>query len=321
LSVFLKRIEVEIMKSNPLVQAGPVAALTLALSFALAAPVAMAQAAKGQRPTLAVAFPKTYNRIETMRLYGGYLQELARCAKVDLVNVRGEPIADRFDAVDILPEAELLAHMKAGKLQLAQFTTGLVPVAADTANGEPFAVRGHGSTGKYDVYELHLIVRADSKIRKPRDLVGTKIAHSTQKSNSGNLAPRAYFPTLGLVPEHNYEVVFSGGHERSIMGLQHGFWQGAAVASDQFERMAKKGEIKAKDFRVLWKSEPFPVESWVLSRQVAPEVAARVRQCTYAFRFPAEASRLLEGADRFVPIDPDKAYSAVRFVLERTRQQ
>lgn len=307
------------MKSIPVFQVH--SAALMALLIGIAAAPAAAQPAKGlPRATLAVAFPKTYNRMETMRLYGHYLQALAQCAKVDLVNVRGEPIADRFDAVDILPESELLQHMKAGKLQLAQFTTGLVPVAADTADGEPFAVRGHSATGKYDVYELHLIVRADSSFRKPLDLAGSKIAHSTEKSNSGNLAPRAYFPTIGLVPDKNYQVMYSGGHERSIMGTQYGFWKAAAVASDQFERMVKKGEIKAGDFRVLWKSEPFPVESWVLSKRIAPELRERVRSCTYNFRFPAEASRLLEGADRFVPIDSDKAYAPVRFVLEKNRK-
>jgi phosphonate transport system substrate-binding protein len=105
------------------------------------------------------------------------------------------------------------------------------------------------------------------------------------------------------------------------MGTFYGFWQAAAVASDQFDRMARKGEIKASDFRVLWKSEAFPVESWVLGKHVAPELRERVRQCTYSFRFPAEASRLLAGADRFVPIDADTAYAAVRFVLNKAEQR
>lgn len=297
-------------------------AALLALAFTLgAAPGVQAQSAKAApRPTLSVAFPKTYNRMETQRLYGGYLDHLAACARVDLVNTRGESMAGRVDALDVLPEAELLQLMKAGKLQLAQFTTGLVPVAQDTADGEPFAVRGHAATGKYDVYELHLIVRADSPYRKPRDLLKKKVAHSTPKSNSGNLAPRALFPGLGLVPDHHYEVVYSGGHERSIVGTLHGFWQAAAIASDQFDRMAKKGEIKAADFRTLWKSEPYPVESWVLHRGVAPDLRERVRHCTTSFKFGAEASRLLEGADRFIAIDPDKAYAGVRFILDKNRQ-
>ncbi len=236
----------------------------MALLIGTACVMAAAQPERGvPLVPLAIAFPKTYNRLETMHLYGHYMQTLAQCAKVKLVNLRGEPIADRFDAVDILPESELLRHMKDGKLQLAQFTTGLVPVAADRSDGEPFAVRGHSTTGQYDVYELRLIVRADSRFKKPLDLVGSKIAHSTEKSNSGNLAPRAYFPTIGLLPDTNYKVMYSGGHERSIVGTQFGFWDAAAVASDQFERMARKKEIRADDFRVIWKSEPFPVESWV----------------------------------------------------------
>ena len=52
---------------------------------------------------------------------------------------------------------------------------------------------------------------------------------------------------------------------------------------------------------------------------MAPELRERIRNCTYAYRFPAQTSRLLNGADSFVPIDPDKAYAPVRFVLEKNR--
>src|SRR5947207_8028364 len=99
---------------------------------ALAAPLmaclltAAPASAETGRPTearakIAVAFPKTYNRIETATLYAKYVQGLERCARVEMVNLRGDPIAERFDLVDILSESELLAGMKAGRLQLAQF--------------------------------------------------------------------------------------------------------------------------------------------------------------------------------------------------------
>ncbi|NRF65479.1 PhnD/SsuA/transferrin family substrate-binding protein [Aquincola sp. S2] len=271
------------------------------------------------RTRLAVAFPKTYNRVETAMLYGGYLKRLAQCANVELVNLRGEPVSERFDALDLLPESELVTHMRTGRLQLAQFFTGLVPAAIDEGQGEAFAVRGDTTSGRYGSYRLHLIVRADSSYLRPPDLTGTRIAHSSVRSNSGNLAPRALFPAIGLVPERDYEVVYSGNHERSIVGTFYGFWKGAAVASDQFERMVRKGEIKPQDFRVLWASEPFPVEAMVMSRQLAPDVQQRVRQCTYGYRFPAKASSLLDGADGFVPIDAERAFAGVRLVLERTR--
>lgn len=74
----------------------------------------------------------------------------------------------------------------------------------------------------------------DSPYQKPQDLVGKKIAHTTPTSNSGNLAPRALFPALGLTPDKDYEVVFSNGHERSVTGVMHGFYPAAAVASDLY---------------------------------------------------------------------------------------
>jgi phosphate/phosphite/phosphonate ABC transporter binding protein len=278
-----------------------------------------ATTAPAARYRMTIAFPKQYNRVETAVLYGDYIKTLQKCASVEVVNLRGQPIAERFNDLDLLPESELIALMRDGKLQLAQFFTGLVPTAIDQGNGTAFAMRGQTENGQYGSYRVQLIVRADSTFHKPSDLVGMKVAHSSKGSNSGNLAPRAYFPSIGLIPEKNYEVVYSGNHERSIMGTYYGFWKGGAIASDQFDRMVKKKEIQAQDFRVLWTSEPFPVEALVMSRQVPAEVQQKVRQCTYAYRFTDKARALLDGADGFVALDAEKAFAGVRFVLERAK--
>jgi phosphonate transport system substrate-binding protein len=266
---------------------------------------------------LVIAFPKTYNRMETTKLYGPYMEHLATCAKVDLVNLRGESVIKRPDTLDLLSERELLDHLQAGKLNIAQLTTGLVPVAVDSNAATPFATRGNANSGKIASYQLKLISRIDSGFIKPTDLAGKRIAHTTPGSNSGNLAPRAYFPKLGLQADKNYTVIYSQGHERSVMGVLHGFYDGAAVASDQFLRMVTKGEIRASTFRTIWESEPFPVEAFMMSKQTSTDIAARVRKCTYDYRFHKEAIKLLDGSDRLLPISYEKDYAAVRYVLEQ----
>lgn len=276
-----------------------------------------AAAATPAAQRITIAFPRQYNRVETAVLYGDYIKSLQRCASVEVVNLRGIPIADRFDQLDLLPESELVTLMRDGQLQLAQFHTGLVPTAIDRGQGVAFAVRGDSASGRHASYRLQLLVRADSAYRAAGDLVGHKIAHASMGSNSGNLAPRAYFPAIGLQPDGNYQVVYSGNHERSILGTKYGFWQGAAVASDQLERLARKGEVRLQDFRVLWASEPFPVEALVMSRRLPAELQQRVRQCTHAYRFLPKARALLDGADSFVPIDAEQAFAGVRFVLQR----
>jgi phosphonate transport system substrate-binding protein len=266
------------------------------------------------KSSLVIAFPKTYNRVETTKLYGAYLDHLASCAKVDLVNLRGESVLKRPDTLDLLNERELLEHLQSGKLHIAQLTAGLVPVAVDANAAVPYAARGNSSSGKIANYHLKLITRLDSGHLKPVDLVGKRVAHTTPGSNSGNLAPRAYFPALGLQPDKNYTVIYSQGHERSVMGVLHGFYDGAAVASDQFQRMVTKGEIRASSFRSLWQSEPFPVEAFMLSKQVSGDVTTRIRKCTQEYRFSKEITALLDGNDRLLPINYEKDYAPVRYV-------
>jgi phosphonate transport system substrate-binding protein len=267
------------------------------------------------RDKIAVGLPKTYGNAESLALWGGYFAHLSKCAKVDIVNQNGQLI-DRDISIDLMDEKTLIGNFKSGKIQLGQFNPGLVPQIVSA--GAPFAVPGKVASGEKSSYKLILIVRADSAFKTPKDLVGKKIAHTTPSSNSGNLAPRALFPAIGLTPEQNYQVVFSKGHERSVMGTYYGFWQGAAVASDLYQRMLVKEEIKAEDIRVLWESPPFITESWVLSNTLSAEKQSQLRQCTYDYTFPEAMRKLLKGSDHFLPVDYQKDFATVREVYEKT---
>lgn len=281
---------------------------------------APAKAAKSTtRDTLVVAMPKTYGKSETMGLWGGYFSHLSSCANVSLRNQLGDSL-DQTANVDILPEKELIESIKSGKAQLAQVNPGLVPQLVESGQPAPFAVPGNKASKKPNSYKLILISRIDSPYKEPKDLVGKKIAHTTATSNSGNLAPRALFPALGLTPEKNYEVVFSNGHERSVMGIMHGFWDGAAVASDLYQRMVVKGDVRASSIRTVWESPPFMTESWIMGKSVPPEVQARVRKCSYSYSFPPNLRKLLPGNDTFLPINFDRDFATVMEVYRKTQQ-
>jgi phosphate/phosphite/phosphonate ABC transporter binding protein len=275
--------------------------------------------ASAAKDTLVVAMPKTYGKSETMGLWGGYFSHLSSCANVNLRNAMGESL-DQTANVDILAEKELIESIKSGKAQLAQVNPGLVPQLVAAGQPAPFAVPGNKASGKPNSYKLILISRVDSPYKEPKDLVGKKIAHTTPTSNSGNLAPRALFPALGLVPEKNYEVVFSNGHERSAMGVMHGFYDGAAVASDLFQRMVVKGDVRASSIRTVWESPPFMTESWIMGKDVAPEVQARVRKCSYSYSFPANLRKLLPGNDTMLPINYERDFATVLEVYRKSQQ-
>jgi phosphonate transport system substrate-binding protein len=270
------------------------------------------------RETLAVAMPRTYGKTETMGLWGGYFSHLSRCAKVDIVNLQGQSL-EQSSNVDVLPEKELMESIRSGKAQLAQLNTGMVPVLVAAGMPPPFAVAGNKIGNKRSSYQLILISRVDSPYRQPRDLIGSKIAHTTLTSNSGNFAPRVLFPAIGLVPEKDYEVVFSGGHERSAIGVLHGFYPAAAVASDLYQRMVLKGEIRGSSIRTLWESPPFMSETWALGKDVSPDLQARVRKCSFNYSFSPTLRKLLPGYDTFLPVDYARDFATVTEVYQKTQ--
>lgn len=291
---------------------------TPAASPAPAAGAKAKGASSGPRHPLVLAMPKTYGKTETMGIWGGYFSHLSQCANVSLQNQMGESL-DTSTNVDTLAEKDLIESVKTGKAHLAQVNPGLVPQIVAAGQPAPFAVPGNKASNKPNSYQLILISRTDSPYRKPADLAGKKIAHTTPTSNSGNLAPRALFPALGLNPDKNYEVVFSGGHERSAMGVMHGFYDGAAVASDLFQRMVVKGDVRMSSVRVLWESPPFMTESWIMTKDVPAEVQQRVRNCTFSYQFSPNLKKLLPGNDVFLPVKYERDFATVLEVYNKTQ--
>jgi phosphonate transport system substrate-binding protein len=213
-------------------------------------------------------------------------------------------------------ESNVLEALRKGHIHVAQFATGGTMFAVNFAGGVPFVGKGLDSTRKRDNYTLMLITRSDSSYRKPADLLGKKIAHTSATSNSGNLAPRALFPALGLTPEKDYVVEFSGKHDKSIMGVSLGLYDAAAVASDVFDRLVAKGDIKRNQFRVLYESDEFPPDAFSYAHNLDLKLVAGLKKCFADFKFPDTMAKLLEGNNRFFPVDYNRDWKLVRQIAK-----
>ncbi len=206
--------------------------------------------------------------------------------------------------------------MRSGRLHFAGFSTGPTGFAVNLAGAVPFAAKGVGTEVRG--YNLLAIVKASSPYQKLEDLKGKKVAHTSPSSNSGNLAPRVLFPDLGLKPDDDYKPLMSGGHDKSVLGVNSGDYDMAAVASDVFERMATRGTIKAADFRIIYKSPVFPTSSFAHAHDLKPELADKLKECFYSFRFTPAMQKEFNGDDRFLPITYQKDWAVVRDVAEKS---
>ena len=167
-------------------------------------------------------------------------------------------------------------------------------------------------------YNLLAVVKASSPYKTLADLKGKKVAHTSPSSNSGNLAPRVLFPAQGLTPDTDYRPLMSGGHDKSVLGVNSGDYDMAAVASSVLEQMGVRSTIKSQDFRVIYTSPTFPTSSFAHAHDLKPELAAKLKECVFSFRFPTEMQKALFGGDRFVPISYQKDWAVVRDVAEKS---
>jgi phosphonate transport system substrate-binding protein len=222
--------------------------------------------------------------------------------------------AKRVVFYQVQSNAAEIEAMRSGRLHVGGFSTGPTNYAVNLAGAVPFAVKG--TAAELQGYQLIFVVKKDSPYQKLADLKGKKVAHVQPSSNSGNLAPRVLFPREGLVPDQDYKVLYSGKHDQTVMGVLSGDFDGGPVASDVFRRMIERGQVKADDFRIIYRSHTFPTSSFAYAHDLEPKLRDRLLKCFYDFRFTAEMQKAFDGADRFFPINYKEHWAVVRQVAE-----
>ncbi|MDX2314927.1 MAG: phosphate/phosphite/phosphonate ABC transporter substrate-binding protein, partial [Gammaproteobacteria bacterium] len=204
--------------------------------------------------------------------------------------------------------------MRSGRLHVAGISTGPTVFGVNLAGYVPMSImcKGDGSFG----YKLQLITQQDSDIMKVSDLKGRKVAHVTPSSNSGNQAPRALFKDMGVVPDEDYEVIYSGKHDNSIMGVANRDYDAAPIASSVLDRMASKGIVNKDDLRVIWESQPFPTTSYGYAHNLHPDLQKSVSDAflTFDWKGTALAKEFGKQADKFCAITFKEQWKPIRVI-------
>ena len=226
----------------------------------------------------------------------------------------GKCLTKKVVFYQVQSNAAEIEAMRSGRLHVGGFSTGPTAFAVNLAGAIPFAVKGDAK--EFQGYNLIVVVKKSSPFMKLSDLKGKKVAHTAPSSNSGHMAPMSLFPAEGLTPEKDYKILFSGKHDQSVMGVNSGDYDAAAVASDVYHRMASRGQIKEDDFRIIYKSQKFPTSSFAYAHDLEPAFAKKMVRCFYDYRFTAEMQKAFDGADRFFPATFQKDWEVVRNVAE-----
>ncbi len=164
-------------------------------------------------------------------------------------------------------------------------------------------------------YTLQMFTHVDSDIESLEDLKGKRVAHTSPTSNSGNLAPRALLPELGITPDEDYEVVYSGSHDQSMLGVVARDYDAAPVASEVVERMAARGLYDEEDVRLIYESDRFPTTSYNYAHNLHPDLVEKIEEAFFTFDFVGtELGEEFEGVEKFIPINYQEHWQVIRTI-------
>lgn len=213
------------------------------------------------------------------------------------------------------PDEQINALLN-GKLHVTGFNTGSVPISVNLAGFVPAFTLGTPDVGGY----LHseMIVPADSSIQSPADLQNHSITFVDLNSNSGSKAPIVFLRNkFNLLPERDYTIRYSYGHERSIEGIADKTYEAAAVASDVLARAVASKKIAATQYRSIYASDNFPAVALGWAYNLDPALVAKIRTAftTFDFKGTSVESRFASSKqNNFHPISYKNDFTVVRFI-------
>jgi phosphonate transport system substrate-binding protein len=225
----------------------------------------------------------------------------------------------KVEWVPVSSSIEEIQIMRDGKLHIAGFDTGTTGFAVNLAGFIPLAVKAdRDKKNEMSGYRLQIIVNSNSPYHSLYDLQGKVIAHTSSTSNSGNLAPRALLPDFGLIPDSTYQVVYSGKHKKSILGVVDGTYPAAAVASSVLKRMTLyDGTVAAEDIRILYTSPKFPTLSMGYVYNLKPEIVEQIKQVLFAFVPLSKVGKAgLKNTKGYVPVSYKRDWKIIRHIAE-----
>lgn len=180
--------------------------------------------------------------------------------------------------------AAQIEAMRSGRLHIAGFNTGSNPLAVNCAGFRPFTIMA-SADGNFG-YEMEILTYPGSGIEKVEDIAGGKLAFTSPTSNSGFKAPSAILKSdFGLEAERDFEPVFSGKHDNSILGVANKDYPAASIANSVLHRMISRDVIKPEQVISIYKSQTFPTTGFGVVYNLKPELQDQIRDAFFSFEW------------------------------------
>ena len=230
---------------------------------------------------------------------------------------QSKPIADKL-AKAIGMKVELfvgsdynatIEALRAGHIDVALLGPFSYVLATTQADVEAFAITVTAKTMQPGYHSI-IITLKDSPINSLMDIKGRTYAFVDPGSTSGYMVPSAFFERAGIVPERDFkQVMYSGGHDASIVAVAEGKVDAASVADRILERAFAKGLADRKKIKVIWQSDLIPNNPMLYRKALSESLKKKIRDAFFGFKNLAFGE--MGTVARFDPAT-DKTYDVIR---------
>lgn len=174
--------------------------------------------------------------------------------------------------------------LRAKHIDLALLGPFSYVLATTQAPVEAFAITVTAKTMQPGYHSV-IITQKDSPIKSLNDIKGRTFAFVDPGSTSGFMVPSTAFIKAGITPEKDFkQVMYSGGHDASIVAVAEGKVDAASVADRILERGFAKGLAQRDKIRVVWQSQLIPNDPVLYRKDLPEDLKKKIREAFYEMK-------------------------------------
>jgi phosphonate transport system substrate-binding protein len=172
--------------------------------------------------------------------------------------------------------------MRASKVDVALMGAFGYVLATTQAPVEAFAVTVTKKSNSPDYHSIIIARNDETDLTSLASLRGHTFAFVDPSSTSGSLMPKAAMMDGHIVPENDLKkVIYSGGHDASIIAVAEGKVDAASVADRIYANACDKKAVDCSKLKVIWTSPPIPNDPLFYRKAISDGMKKKIADAFY----------------------------------------
>jgi len=204
--------------------------------------------------------------------------------------------------------------LRSNKVDVALMGAFGYVLATTQAPVEAFAVTVTAASNSPDYHSIIIARKDEADLTSLDSLKGHTFAFVDPSSTSGSLMPKAAMMDNHIVPETDLKkVIYSGGHDASILAVAEGKVDAASVADRIYAIACAKKATDCDKLKVIWTSPSIPNDPLFYRKAISDDMKKKIREAFYGIKNLTFGE--MGTVARFDPTT-DKNYDVVRNIAK-----